>query len=119
MSELRRGFVQLLVEEGLATKSQIKEALQVQKESEKAITIGLLPDLPLDRFQFIGNSSVAGARIALVSNHAFEKAEAIAKKVGMSRILGSSRDISYTPFLVNPGRRRWSAARCQRVIGKK
>jgi uncharacterized 2Fe-2S/4Fe-4S cluster protein (DUF4445 family) len=48
---------------------------------EKAITIGLLPDLPLDRYQFIGNSSVAGARIALVSNHAFEKAETIAKKM--------------------------------------
>jgi len=48
---------------------------------EKAITIGLLPDLPLDRFQFIGNSSVAGARIALVSNHAFEKAQTIAKKM--------------------------------------
>jgi len=48
---------------------------------EKAITIGLLPDLPLDRFQFVGNSSVAGARIALVSNHAFEKAQTIAKKM--------------------------------------
>ncbi len=48
---------------------------------EKAITIGLLPDVPLDRFQFVGNSSVAGARIALVSNHAFEKAKTIAKKM--------------------------------------
>jgi uncharacterized 2Fe-2S/4Fe-4S cluster protein (DUF4445 family) len=48
---------------------------------EKAITMGLLPDLPLDRFQFIGNGSVAGARIALVSNHALEKAETIAKKM--------------------------------------
>ncbi|MBW2121806.1 MAG: DUF4445 domain-containing protein, partial [Deltaproteobacteria bacterium] len=48
---------------------------------EKAITIGLLPDLPPDRFEFIGNSSVAGARIGLVSNHAFEKAETIAKKM--------------------------------------
>jgi len=48
---------------------------------EKAIAIGLLPDLPPDRFQFIGNSSVAGARIALVSNHAFEKAQSIAKKM--------------------------------------
>ncbi|NIS72217.1 MAG: DUF4445 domain-containing protein [Proteobacteria bacterium] len=48
---------------------------------QKAVTIGLLPDLPLDRFQFIGNSSVAGARIALVSNYAFEKAEAVAKKM--------------------------------------
>jgi uncharacterized 2Fe-2S/4Fe-4S cluster protein (DUF4445 family) len=48
---------------------------------EKAIAIGLLPDLPLERFQFIGNSSVAGARIALVSSHAFEKAKTIAKKM--------------------------------------
>ncbi len=48
---------------------------------KKAITIGLLPDLPMDRFQFIGNSSVAGARIALISNYAFEKAEAVAKKM--------------------------------------
>jgi uncharacterized 2Fe-2S/4Fe-4S cluster protein (DUF4445 family) len=46
---------------------------------EKAIAIGLLPDLPEDRFQFIGNSSVAGARIAMVSSHAYEKAHAIAK----------------------------------------
>jgi uncharacterized 2Fe-2S/4Fe-4S cluster protein (DUF4445 family) len=48
---------------------------------KKAIAIGLLPDLPADRFQFIGNGSVAGARIALVSNHAFEKAHTIAKKM--------------------------------------
>jgi uncharacterized 2Fe-2S/4Fe-4S cluster protein (DUF4445 family) len=48
---------------------------------EKAVTIGLLPDLPLERFHFIGNSSLAGARIALFSNHAFEKAHDIAKRM--------------------------------------
>jgi len=32
MSDLSKGFVQLLIEEGLVTKSQIKEALKVQKE---------------------------------------------------------------------------------------
>jgi uncharacterized 2Fe-2S/4Fe-4S cluster protein (DUF4445 family) len=31
---------------------------------EKAITIGLLPDIPRDRFSFIGNSSLSGARLA-------------------------------------------------------
>jgi uncharacterized 2Fe-2S/4Fe-4S cluster protein (DUF4445 family) len=31
---------------------------------EKAITIGLLPDIPRDRFVFIGNSSLSGARLA-------------------------------------------------------
>ena len=48
---------------------------------QKAISMGLLPDLPMERFQFIGNSSVAGARIALVSNHALEKAQSIAKRM--------------------------------------
>ncbi|HUU42232.1 MAG TPA: ATPase, T2SS/T4P/T4SS family, partial [Planctomycetota bacterium] len=32
MTDLRKGFAQLLVEEGLVTKSQIKEALKAQKE---------------------------------------------------------------------------------------
>lgn len=31
---------------------------------EKAVTIGLLPDVQLDRFRFIGNSSLMGARLA-------------------------------------------------------
>ena len=34
---------------------------------EKAIQIGLLPDLPWDRFQFLGNTSVKGAYMALLS----------------------------------------------------
>jgi uncharacterized 2Fe-2S/4Fe-4S cluster protein (DUF4445 family) len=34
---------------------------------EKAIQIGLLPDLPWDRFQFMGNTSVQGAYRALLS----------------------------------------------------
>ncbi|HBD07392.1 MAG TPA: ferredoxin, partial [Syntrophobacteraceae bacterium] len=33
---------------------------------EKAILIGLLPDIPRDRIQFIGNSSLAGARLTML-----------------------------------------------------
>jgi uncharacterized 2Fe-2S/4Fe-4S cluster protein (DUF4445 family) len=33
---------------------------------EKAIRIGLLPDLPLERFRFVGNTSVLGAYAALL-----------------------------------------------------
>ena len=33
---------------------------------EKAIRIGLLPDLPVERFQFLGNTSVLGAYTALL-----------------------------------------------------
>jgi uncharacterized 2Fe-2S/4Fe-4S cluster protein (DUF4445 family) len=48
---------------------------------DKAIFIGLLPDIPRERIRFIGNSSLAGARIALLSTEGFRKAENIAKQM--------------------------------------
>ncbi len=48
---------------------------------EKAIFIGLLPDIPKERVEFIGNSSLAGARACLLSTEAFQKAEAIARQM--------------------------------------
>lgn len=48
---------------------------------EKAIKIGLLPDLERRKFIFIGNSSLAGAREILLSNRAFDLADALAKKI--------------------------------------
>ena len=48
---------------------------------KRAITIGLLPDIAIEKIQFIGNSSLSGARIALLSAHAMEEANLIAKKM--------------------------------------
>ena len=48
---------------------------------KRAITIGLLPDIPIEKIQFIGNSSLSGARMALLSKHALEEANLIAKKM--------------------------------------
>jgi uncharacterized 2Fe-2S/4Fe-4S cluster protein (DUF4445 family) len=48
---------------------------------ESAICIGLLPDVERSRFIFIGNSSLAGAQLILLSSQAKEKAEEIAKKI--------------------------------------
>lgn len=48
---------------------------------DRAIFIGLLPDIPRDRVTFIGNSSLAGARASLLSVSAFQKAEAIARQM--------------------------------------
>jgi len=48
---------------------------------EKAITIGLLPDLPQEKFTFIGNSAIAGTRMCLLSQEAMRKAERIAGKM--------------------------------------
>jgi len=48
---------------------------------EKAIWIGLLPDLPPERFEFIGNSSIAGAKLALLSQEAMREADEIAGRM--------------------------------------
>jgi len=46
-----------------------------------ALAIGLLPDLPLDRFHFIGNGSLNGTRMCLASREALAEAEAVAAKM--------------------------------------
>lgn len=48
---------------------------------ERAVDIGLLPDIPRERIHFIGNSSLAGARLALLSGQARRRALAIAGSV--------------------------------------
>jgi uncharacterized 2Fe-2S/4Fe-4S cluster protein (DUF4445 family) len=48
---------------------------------EKAVGIGLLPDVPRERIEFIGNSSLMGARMALISCHAWEKAIIISQSI--------------------------------------
>lgn len=48
---------------------------------EKAIHIGLLPDLERSKFVFIGNSSLAGSREILLSSQAFSLANALALKI--------------------------------------
>jgi Uncharacterized metal-binding protein len=46
-----------------------------------SVRIGLLPDLDTDRFEFIGNSSVKGARLALLSQNAWREAEELGRKM--------------------------------------
>lgn len=48
---------------------------------EKSIITGLFPDLPVERFSFIGNSSLAGARLAILSRELLDDAERIAGKM--------------------------------------
>lgn len=48
---------------------------------ENSIFIGLLPDIDRSIYEFVGNSSLAGARMALVSHEAFEKTDAIYKNI--------------------------------------
>lgn len=48
---------------------------------KKALKIGMLPNLPEDRFQFLGNTSLAGAILCLLSYQLRETAEEIADKM--------------------------------------
>ncbi|MGC8906588.1 MAG: ASKHA domain-containing protein [Desulfomonilaceae bacterium] len=45
---------------------------------DHAITIGLLPDIPRDKFLFIGNSSLKGARLACIDRKLYQKSREIA-----------------------------------------
>jgi uncharacterized 2Fe-2S/4Fe-4S cluster protein (DUF4445 family) len=47
-------------------------------DREKAIVLGMIPDVPLDRVRFAGNTSLIGAKMAMLSTDAFERCETIA-----------------------------------------
>jgi uncharacterized 2Fe-2S/4Fe-4S cluster protein (DUF4445 family) len=55
------------------------------------ITIGLLPDVPMDRIQFIGNSSAAGAKLAMLSRRTMDEVHEIRDR------------ITYQELMVDPG----------------
>jgi uncharacterized 2Fe-2S/4Fe-4S cluster protein (DUF4445 family) len=40
-----------------------------------------LPDIPVERIHFVGNTSIAGAKMAILSRHALAKAEEIAGRM--------------------------------------
>jgi uncharacterized 2Fe-2S/4Fe-4S cluster protein (DUF4445 family) len=48
---------------------------------ERAITIGMLPDLHVDKFQFLGNTSIMGAYYGLLCDRLRNEAEEIAKRM--------------------------------------
>ncbi len=48
---------------------------------EKAVQIGLLPDLPWERFQFLGNTSIKGAYRALLDCHERQRIAEIAARM--------------------------------------
>lgn len=57
-----------------------------------AVSIGLLPDLKREKFKFVGNSSLIGAREILLSYDTMKKAEEIARKMTYIEL---SKDPSY------------------------
>ena len=64
---------------------------------EKAVQIGLLPDMDWDRFQFLGNTSVLGAYRALLDREARSRIQAIASR--MTYIELSADNTFYDAFM--------------------
>jgi len=48
-------------------------------DGRKAILLGMIPDIPVERIRFVGNTSVIGAKMALLSRAAFERSTQIAR----------------------------------------
>ncbi|MBC7286713.1 MAG: DUF4445 domain-containing protein [Armatimonadetes bacterium] len=58
---------------------------------EEAVTIGLLPDIPRDRIVFAGNTSLAGAYLAILCRQAREQLEEIAAKMAYLELSTSTK----------------------------
>lgn len=77
-----------------------------------AITIGMLPSLPLNRFKQVGNAAGAGARMALISNKKRNEARKLALKasyIEMATAPGFNEDFIQANYLgeyrIKKGRR--------------
>ncbi|HLC15924.1 MAG TPA: ASKHA domain-containing protein, partial [Thermodesulfovibrionia bacterium] len=79
------GFTVLLQEVGLGfesiTKIYIAGGFGKFLDIQKAIIIGMLPDLELERFEYLGNTSVTGAYLCLLSEALRKEAEEIAHRM--------------------------------------
>jgi uncharacterized 2Fe-2S/4Fe-4S cluster protein (DUF4445 family) len=83
---IRLGIQALVQAEGI-TESDIEQVIIAGAfgtfiSVESAITIGMLPPLPLERFKQVGNAAGTGARLALISRSQRAEAEKIAQQDG-------------------------------------
>lgn len=70
---------------------------------EDAIKIGMFPDLPLDKYRYVGNSSIAGAKKILLSKETRDHAEKLAEKVTYLELsVGNDFYEEYTSALFIP-----------------
>ena len=58
---------------------------------ESARGVGLLPDLPLERVQFVGNTAGSGARLALISRRERDAMRTIARRIEHMPLAGDPR----------------------------
>ncbi len=85
---------------------------------EKAVQIGLLLDMPWDRFHFLGNTSVRGAYMALLSRESRRKIEEAARKMTYLELSADNtfyNEFTSALFLPHTDEARFPSV--QRVLG--
>jgi uncharacterized 2Fe-2S/4Fe-4S cluster protein (DUF4445 family) len=58
---------------------------------ERAVVLGMLPDIPVERFEYLGNTSIAGAYLTLLSEELRAEAEDVASKMTYVELSVSGR----------------------------
>ncbi|MDD3628179.1 MAG: ASKHA domain-containing protein [Actinomycetota bacterium] len=81
-----RTGIQILLDISLCSEDDIKQVIIAGAfgsyiNIDSAVAIGMMPSLPLNRFQQVGNAAGMGARLALISTRSRAKAQAIASRV--------------------------------------
>jgi len=91
--------IEVLLKESGYKKSDLKHVfiaggLGTALNIRSGINIGLFPDIGEEKFEFLGNTSIAGAKTCILSSEAMDKAYEIAKKM-------TYLDLSTNPSFMN------------------
>jgi uncharacterized 2Fe-2S/4Fe-4S cluster protein (DUF4445 family) len=89
-----RTGIQVLLEASGRSGSEIEQVIIAGAfgsyiDVESAVTVGMLPRLPLERFQQVGNAAGMGAQIALLSSARRRKAQSLASGIRYIELAGS------------------------------
>lgn len=103
---IRLGIQALVQKEGIA-ESNIEQVIIAGAfgtfiDVESAVTIGMLPPLPLERFKQVGNAAGTGARLALISQSQRAEAEDIARRDGyieLAKVSNFNRKFAEATYL--------------------
>jgi uncharacterized 2Fe-2S/4Fe-4S cluster protein (DUF4445 family) len=90
-----RTGIQVLLEASDCVEDDIKQviiagAFGTYIDVASAVTVGMLPALPLDRFRQVGNAAGMGAKLALVSRRSRGRAQTIASRVNYIELASSA-----------------------------
>ena len=91
-----RTGIQVLLDANSRSEEEIKEVIIAGAfgsyiDVASAVTIGMLPSLPLNRFEQVGNAAGTGAKMALISKDARGEAQDIADRVKYIELAATSQ----------------------------